>query len=451
MRRTIIVGAGLCGLVAARTCRDEGREVLILEAGGYPGGVIRSERRGGYLIEHGPNTLALRAGHAPDYLEQMGLFGDAIDANPEANKRFLVREGRLVAVPASASSFLTSPLFSTIGKLRLLLEPLLPRGGARENENVADFFKRRLGKEVRDYAANPFIAGVYAARPETLVLRHAFPTIYEIENKHRSLMLGGIKVAKRRKREGLPKTRLVSFKEGLAVLPNRLAGELGDDLRLNAPVRRISRDGDNWKVAFEEAGELKEERADRIVCSVPAHALKSIEWEGLAESESLNTLASAPHYPLAVVQLGFRRDEVGHPLDGFGFLVPEKENLRILGTLFSSTLFPGRAPEGHVLLTTFVGGERQPDLAQSKEEQLHDLVLEELQGLLDVQGKPTFRNLIRWPKAIPLPDSGQDNRLAAAKRLQDANPGLILSGSHLTGASLPACLEGAESLLSENG
>jgi oxygen-dependent protoporphyrinogen oxidase len=425
--------------------------VLVLESGGYPGGVIRSELRDGYLIEHGPNTLALRAGHAPDYLEQVGLSEDAIEANPVANKRFIVRGGQPVAVPTSASSFITSPLFSTLGKLRLLLEPLLPRGSARKNESVADFFKRRLGREVRDYAANPFIAGVYAARPETLVLRHAFPAIYELEGKHRSLMLGGIKAAKRRKREGLPKTRLVSFKKGLAVLPNRLAEELGNDLRLNAPVRKISRDGDNWKVAFDEAGELKEEPADRIVCSVPAHALKSIEWEGLAESESLSTLASAPHYPLAVVQLGFRRDEVGHPLDGFGFLVPEKENLRILGTLFSSTLFPGRAPEGHVLLTTFVGGERQPDLAQLKEEQLHDLVLEELQGLLEVRGNPTFRNLVRWPKAIPLPDSGQDNRLEAAKHLQDANPGLILSGSHLTGVSLPACLEGAESLLSENG
>ncbi len=451
MGRTIIVGAGLCGLVAARTCRDESREVLVLEAGGYPGGVIRSERRDGYLIEHGPNTLALRAGHAPDYLEQMGLLEDAIEANPEAKKRFLVREGQLVAVPVSASSFLNSPLFSIVGKLRLLLEPLLPRGSDRKNESVADFFMRRFGREVRDYAANPFIAGVYAARPETLVLRHAFPAIYEIEGKHRSLMIGGIKTAKRRKREGLPKTRLVSFQEGLAALPNRLAEELGDDLKLNAPVRKISRDGDNWKVAFEEAGELKEERTDRIVCSVPAHALKSIEWEGLAESELLNTLASAPHYPLAVAQLGFHREDVGHPLDGFGFLVPEKENLRILGTLFSSTLFPKRAPEGHVLLTTFVGGERQPDLTEKSDEGLCELVLEELQGLLDMQGKPTFRNLVRWPKAIPLPDSGQDNRLKAAKHLQDANSGLELSGSHLTGVSLPACLEGAESLLSENG
>jgi oxygen-dependent protoporphyrinogen oxidase len=450
MGRTIIVGAGLCGLVAARTCRDEGG-VLVLEAGGYPGGVIRSELRDGYLIEHGPNTLALRAGHAPDYLEQIGLLEDAIEANPEANKRFIVRGGQPVAAPTSASSFITSPLFSTVGKLRLLLESLLPRGSARENESVADFFMRRLGREVRDYAANPFIAGVYAARPETLVLRHAFPAIYELEDKHRSLMLGGIKASKRRKRERLPKTRLVSFKEGLAVLPNRLAEELGDDLRLNALVRKISRDGDTWRVAFEEAGERKEERANRIVCSVPAHALGSIEWEGLAESDSLKILASAHHYPVAVVQLGFPRDDVGHPLDGFGFLVPEKENLRILGTLFSSTLFPERAPEGHVLLTTFVGGERQPDLTEKSDEELYELVLEELQGLLEVREKPTFRNLVRWPKAIPLPDSGQDDRLAAAKRLQDANPGLILSGSHLTGVSLPACLEGTESLLSENG
>ena len=451
MGRTIIVGAGLCGLVAAKTCRDEGGGVLVLESGGYPGGVIRSELRDGYLIEHGPNTLALRAGHAPDYLEQVGLLEDAIEANPVANKRFIVRGGQPVAVPTSASSFITSPMFSTLGKLRLLLEPLLPRGSTRKNESVADFFMRRLGREVRDYAANPFIAGVYAARPETLVLRHAFPAIYELEDKHRSLMLGGFKAAKRRKREGLPKTRLVSFKEGLAELPNRLAEELGNDLRLNAPVRKISRDGDTWRVTFEEAGERKEERANRIVCSVPTHALESIEWEGLAESDSLKTLASAHHYPIAVVQLGFPREDVGHPLDGFGFLVPEKENLRILGTLFSSTLFPERAPEGHVLLTTFVGGERQPDLTQKSDEELYELVLEELQGLLEVRETPTFRNLVRWPKAIPLPDLGQDDRLAAAKRLQDANPGLILSGSHLTGVSLPACLEGTESLLSENG
>jgi oxygen-dependent protoporphyrinogen oxidase len=451
MGRTIIVGAGLCGLVAAKTCRDEGGGVLVLESGGYPGGVIRSELRDGYLIEHGPNTLALRAGHAPDYLEQVGLLEDAVEANPVANKRFIVRGGQPVAVPTSASSFITSPMFSTLGKLRLLLEPLLPRGSTRKNESVADFFMRRLGREVRDYAANPFIAGVYAARPETLVLRHAFPAIYELEDKHRSLMLGGFKAAKRRKREGLPKTRLVSFKEGLAELPNRLAEELGNDLRLNAPVRKISRDGDTWRVTFEEAGERKEERANRIVCSVPTHALESIEWEGLAESDSLKTLASAHHYPIAVVQLGFPREDVGHPLDGFGFLVPEKENLRILGTLFSSTLFPERAPEGHVLLTTFVGGERQPDLTQKSDEELYELVLEELQGLLEVRETPTFRNLVRWPKAIPLPDLGQDDRLAAAKRLQDANPGLILSGSHLTGVSLPACLEGTESLLSENG
>jgi oxygen-dependent protoporphyrinogen oxidase len=149
--------------------------------------------------------------------------------------------------------------------------------------------------------------------------------------------------------------------------------------------------------------------------------------------------------------LGFLRKDVLHPLDGFGFLVPEKENLRILGTLFSSTLFPERAPKGHVLLTTFVGGERQPDVTEKSDEELYELVRKELQGLLELRATPTFRNLVRWPKAIPLPDSGKDDRLAAAKRLINANPGLILNGSHLTGVSLPACLEGTESLLSKNG
>ena len=451
MGRTIVVGAGICGLAAARACRGGGDEVLLLEAGEAPGGVIRSERRDGYLLERGPNTLALRAGHSTEYLEEIGLLDEVVDANPEANKRFLVRDGRPVAVPSSPTALLGSPLLSLCGKLRLLLEPFLPRGKNRANESVADFFRRRLGREALNYGANPFVAGVYAARPETLILRHAFPTIHELEGEHRSLMLGGMRAAKRRKKRGLPKTRLVSFREGLGELPHRLAKELGAAVRLKATVRKISREGEDWLLTYEKEGEVAEERAERLVCSIPAHRLNALEWENLGEAESLSILAAAPHHPVAVLYHGFRREDVGHALDGFGFLVPEKENLGILGTLFSSTLFPGRAPEGHVLLTTFVGGERQPDFARLEDDALHDLALKDLRGLLDVRADPSFRNLVRWPHAIPLPDSGQDARLAAAERLQAANPGLHLAGSHLTGASIPACLEGSDSMTFSHG
>ena len=441
----------MCGLVVARTCLQAEDEVVLLEASAKPGGVIRSERREGYLLEQGPNTWALRAGHSIEYLKDLGLFEDALDANPEANKRFIVKDGRLVAVPSSPKGLLGTSLFSLTGKLRLLLEPFLPRGKDRENESVAGFFGRRLGREALEYAANPFVAGVYAARPETLILRHAFPTMHKLEEEHRSLMLGGMKAAKRRKREGLPKTRLVSFRHGLGELTEKLAKELGDSLRLNAKVQKISKCDEGWSVAYEEDGESREERGDRLVCALPAHRLNGLQWENLAEEDTLETLSGAPHYPVAILHHGFRREEVGHALDGFGYLVPEKENLKVLGTLFSSTLFPGRAPEGKVLLTTFVGGERQPELAKRDDDDLHELALKDLKSLLDLRGEPVFRNLVRWPKAIPLPDSGQDERLAAATRLQKANPGLILTGSHLTGVSLPACLEGADSIPSSHG
>lgn len=451
MSRTIVIGAGLCGLVAARASRASGAETLLLEAGPEPGGVIRSRREEGYLLEDGPNTLALRAGACPDYLEEIGLLPRAVDANPEANKRYLVRNGKLVAAPASPPALLGTPLLSLAGKLRLLLEPFLPRGKNRENESVAGFFRRRLGGEALDYAANPFVAGVYAATPESLVLRHAFPTLHELETKHRSLLLGGIRAAKRRKREGLPKTRLVSFPRGLAELPLRLAEELGESLLLQAQVRKVTRGEKGWIVTYEYEGKTRLAEAECILCAVPAHALTAIEWENLAEPDALPLLADAPHHPVAILHHGFRREDVGHALDGFGFLVPEKENLRILGTLFSSTLFPERAPEGHALLTTFVGGERQPDLARRDDSALHDLALDDLRALLDLKAPPAFRRIVRWPQAIPLPDSGQDARLAAAAKLTAANPGLSFTGSHLTGAALPACIQGATELPLSHG
>ena len=446
MSRTIVIGAGLCGLVAARASRQNGVETLLLEAADQPGGMIRSRRVEGYLLEDGPNTLALRAGGCLDYLKKTGLLSRAVDANPEANKRYLVRNGRLATAPASPPALLRTPLLSLAGKLRLLLEPLLPRGKNREHESVAAFFRRRLGREALDYAANPFIAGVYAARPETLVLRHAFPTLHELETEHRSLLLGGIRAAKRRKRERLPKTRLVSFPEGLAELPRFLAEELGDSLLLQTSVRKVSRKESGWSLTYERKGETHQIDAERILCAVPAHALDAIQWENLDERDSLPLLAGAPHHPVAILHHGFRAEDIGHPLDGFGFLVPEKENLRILGTLFSSTLFPGRAPEGHALLTTFVGGERQPDLARSDDSALHDLALDDLRHLLDLKAPPAFRHVVRWPQAIPLPDSGQDARLAAADKLVAANPGLSFTGSHLTGAALPACMQGAANI-----
>ena len=284
-----------------------------------------------------------------------------------------------------------------------------------------------------------------------MVLRHAFPLLKNLEAERRSLILGGMRLAKERKAAGKPKTRLISFPDGLGALPHRLAQDMEGCIKTNATVRKVSRGTTDWEVEWTEHEEPSLESFDSVLCALPAHKLTDVEWENLEIQEDLDLLAASPHHPVAALHHGFRREDVEHALDGFGFLVPRKENLRILGTLFSSTLFSGRAPDGHVLLTTFAGGERQPELTDTSDDDLHLIALEDLHALLGLRADPVFRNLQRWPQAIPLPDHGQDARLAAAQRISDKNPGLQLSGSHLTGVSLPDCIAGALKESSSHG
>ncbi|MGE4550328.1 MAG: protoporphyrinogen oxidase, partial [Opitutales bacterium] len=431
--------------------RIRGYDVVALEAGPETGGVIGSETRDGYLLEIGPNTLALRADSAAlELLAETEMLEKAIEANPQANKRFVIRGGKLVPAPTSPSALLRSNLLSFGAKLRLLLEPFLPRGNDPD-ETVAAFVVRRLGEEVLDYAVDPFVSGVYAAKPESMIARHAFPKLVEIEKERRSLILGGMSLAKQRKREGKPKTGLISFSGGLGALPKRLAQDLEGSIRTNATVQKVSRVTAGWEVEWMENEESKTEFFDAVLCTLPAHKLTSLTWENLKSKEDLAVLAKTPYHPVTVIYHGFRREDVKHPLDGFGFLVPRRENRSILGTLFSSTLFAERAPEGHVLLTTFVGGERQPGLAEKGDEDLHRLALEDLRPLLGLNADPVFRHLRRWPQAIPLPDHGQDARLAAAQRIAQENAELRFTGSYLSGVSLPDCIEGALKRSSPNG
>jgi oxygen-dependent protoporphyrinogen oxidase len=442
MTDTCILGSGLTGLVEAWHAHKRGDQITLFEASPQTGGVLQSRRMDGYLLDYGANTLSLRSREVSNLLDELGVLELAIDANPEANLRFIVRGGKLISLPHGPASFLSSSFLSPMGKIRLLLEPLISKGKNRD-ETVAEFISRRLGQEALTYAGNPFLSGVYAARPESLSLQYAFPALLELEQTHGSLFRGMLKTKKNPNR--LPKSRLLSFPNGMQDLTNLITQKLPQQsIFLNTRAVRVKRLEDHWEVMTrDQSGKEELNTFRQVVCTLPAHQLSEIEWIGLDRADAIDDLINSTHFPLALVFHGYEKQKIKHPLNGFGFLVPEVENRKILGTLFSSTLFPDRAPRNHALLTTFVGGERQPDLVHLADDDLHTLVQKEHYDLLGTTGEPSFQKIIRWSQAIPLPDHKMGKRKEAAKLLIDQNPGLKFSGSYLCGPPLPNCLQAA--------
>lgn len=427
-----VVGAGAAGLAAAYRLTRLGHDVTVYEVSDRAGGVVRTERRDGFLAEHGPNSMQAPSGAVAQLVRDLGLDERRVEADRLARNRYIVRNGRLHALPLSPPALLTSSLFSVRAKLALAAEPLARSAAAGVDESVAAFVRRRFGPELLDYAAAPFVSGIYAGDPEALSMRHALPRIHALEQEHGSVLKGAIKAgggAGGHVGRGGPV--LMSFQDGIGELTGRLAAALGTRVRLGSRIARVRRDDGAWLVD----GSADPMRHDALVLAAPAHALAELRLEA-AEGGLLADLAAIPHPPVATLVLGFRRTDVTHPLDGFGLLVPAVEGRRILGVVFSSSLFPGRAPEGHATLSVFVGGARQPELAELEPDALQELALGELGELLGVQGTPVFRAHSHWPRAIPQYIVGYDRFTAALDAIEAANPALRFAGSYRHGVAL---------------
>lgn len=432
-----VIGGGITGLVTAWRLRSAGWPVVLFEASGRAGGAIRSLRDGEWLHEAGPNSILLGEPADAEFLDAIGMGGRVLDASAGARRRYIVRRGRLEAMPASPSEFLRTRLFSFGAKLRLPSEIFRGRGAPGAGESVAAFTVRRLGREFLDYAVDPLVAGVYAGDPSRLSVRHAFPKLHALEQEHGSLIRGAVR--KRAARAG-PAGRMVSFPDGLEELPQALAARLDGAVRLGARVIAVRRPMARWRVTYEQGGMYVDEPFSAVVCAVPAPVLAQLRFDNSPYGESLAELAEIEHPPVDSVLLGFRRRDVQHPLDGFGFLVPKLERRSILGTLFSSTLFPGRCPADCVALTTFVGGMRQPELAGLDDGALVRAVRAELAALLGVRGGPVYVSIRRHPQAIPQYNVGFSRYQLACSALEAAAPGLFIGGSARDGISLSACL-----------
>lgn len=438
-RDALILGGGISGLTTAFLLSRRGMKVTVLEAAPRVGGALETLSDGPWRFEMGPNTVLEGNADVTALIGACGLDGEKITASPSARKRFLWKSGRLHALPGGPGGLLGTPLFSLGAKLRLLREPWVPRpGDADGEETIAAFVRRRLGREFLDYAVGPFVSGVYAGDPDRLAVSWAVPRIAALEREHGSLIRGAL--AKRKGAQ--PAGAMISFREGLDTLPRRLAREIGD-VRTGVFCRRVTRSGNLFTV---ETGDGRIE-AERVVLAVPADVAARLLDDLTGGASRL--FAEIPNAPVAVVSLGVRREDVAHPLDGFGFLVPRKEGLNLLGCLFPSTLFPGRAPEGHAALVAFVGGRTNPEIVTRDDEAVYATVRQELGRALGLRGEPAFHHVRRWPRAIPQYELGHGRFVARAEEIEKDFPGLRIGGNFLRGISVPDCIRNATALAAE--
>ena len=438
MNTVAVIGGGITGLTAAFYLQRKGFSVTLYEASDRVGGVIQSIRRDGYLAEFGPNTILETSPKIGQLVRDAGLAGSRLDPDPRAEARYVVRYRRPIAMPGSPLGFLTTELFTARAKLAVLREPFVPRRRDGVEESVAEFVVRRLGREFLDHAIDALVAGVYAGDPYKLSVPQAFPKLGQLEEKYGSLIKGQILGARERKKRGeVAKDRApkISFDEGLQVLPETLQARLGSGVRLNAEVRRLKREAGGWSLEIRTSGQTTQAKHTAVVYAGTAYRLAALTLEA-PEPLSLAAFSEIRYPPVVSVVLGFRREDVTHPCQGFGMLIPRVEGFKILGTIFSSSLFPNRAPSGNLTLTSYLGGERYPELASLPPEKLFEITREDLRVLLGVKGKPTFEHSVFYPKAIPQYVVGYGRFRVLMNDIEAKAPGLFLAGHYRDGISL---------------
>jgi oxygen-dependent protoporphyrinogen oxidase len=437
----MVIGGGVSGLVCAYALRKAGADALCVEASDRAGGAIRTERRDGYLLELGPQSFSGTA-QMLQLLDELGIRQKVVQA-PGGAPRYVLVNGKLQKVPMSPPAFLGSGLVGLGSKFALLRDVLGTSRPPEKDESIADFVRRKFSAQMLDRLVGPFVSGVYAGDPEKLSLRSAFPTLYEAEKSKGSVIRGMFSNAKRRTPDQ-PRQRptLLSFANGAQTFTDALATRLDDRLSLNTVVRSVAKDDSGSTPAFQVTVRRGADQttilADRLIVATPT-SVAAILLRGV-DPTIADRLSEIEYAPTAVVSLGYRKSEIGDPLHGFGFLIPRSSGIRTLGTVWNTSLFPNRAPEGHALLTSFIGGATDPQAAQIPGE-LASIVHKEIAAVLNIRTEPTFSNVAIYPKAIPQYNLGHSERLAAINEARVKHSNLWFIGNYLRGPAIGACVE----------
>ena len=433
----LVVGGGISGLVCAYALQKAGVEVQLIEATPRPGGVINSSTREGFLLELGPQSFS-GTSQLRQLCEDLGISDQLVQA-PLHAPRYVLIDGQLQPVPLSPPAFFMSSLINVATKWTLLRDIFGKSIPPDADESVAAFVRRKFSTQLLDRLVSPFVSGVYAGDPERLSVRSAFPQLYEAEKSAGSIVRGMMRLAKSKKG---PRERptLQTFRDGNETLVRALSAKLGPALLTETSVTEISRQNDgSFVLRLNHRGAEEPISSRSLILATPTDVTGKLLSP--FDSSFGSVLTSVEYAAVAVVSLGYRKSDIGHSLNGFGFLVPRSSGLRVLGTVLNSSLFPGRAPAGHALLTSFVGGATDPGAAKLSHEELASLVHREISGLLAIKGPPAFSNVTIWPRALPQYNLGHGERLAAIANVCLRLPGLFLAGNYLRGPAIGSCVE----------
>lgn len=460
-RHAVVVGGGLAGLSAAAALVAAGCRVTLIESSGRLGGVVETVQRDGWLVERSADSFLAVRPEGFALVEQLGLAGQLVGVDARVRRALILQRGRAVPVPAGfrllapgrLGSILTTPLLSTVGRLRVAAERFVPRAAesvAAGDESLEHFAVRRLGREAFERLVQPLVAGIWTADPGRLSMKAAAPEFLDMERRFGSLSAGerarlraagtGAQAA------GARYGQFVTLASGMETLPLTLGRQLAQSgvQFVTATVDRLQRQPaatgapGGWQVFLQtpSAGPASQPlAADAVVIAAPAAAAGGMLRD--VDMQLADAISGIEYAGSAVVSLGFARDDVAHPLDAAGLVVPRTEGRRILAVSFSSSKFPGRAPAGHVLLRTFVGGALDPETATLDDDRLTTLVRSELAAVIGARGTPHYVQIDRWTRAMPQYHLGHVERVAAIKTRLEAIPGLAIAGAAYEGVGIP--------------
>lgn len=446
--KIVIIGAGISGLTIAYLLNKLGFDITVLEKKTEPGGSIETSFEKGFLFDRGPNSGLETHPLIGQLVEELGLQNELVYANKEGNKRYILKNNELHPLPMSPPAFIKTKLFSPAAKLRLLTEPLMKRSKDGYYQSISEFVKRRLGKEFLDYAINPFVAGVYAGNPDELSVKSAFPKLYELEEKYGGLIIGTLRSVRERKKraeKSKQSAKMFSFKNGMHIFPRAITEHLNNKVRLECEVTSIQKNGNGFTINYQQEGKEKTVDCNKIISAIPSYVAANLLNN--FDEELTKHLNEVYYPPVLVLYLSYKKEDIGQPLDGFGFLIPSNERKSFLGAIWSSVIFPNRSDDKSAVFTLFVGGARDPEVGSIDKEILIAKVKKEFEDIMKITGEPTFVTYRYWSKAIPQYNIGYIEHEKYFDEFEKQNPGIFLAGNYRGGISIGDCIKSAQGVV----